>query len=98
MTENKKILAIQDILLKNGRINSDCTNVCYIGDGSTDADALEFVHKNGGTAIFVHQPHSNDKFYDLNNKIYEELNKNGMIDFNLLADYTTGSELSNILK
>ena len=52
MTENKKILAIQDILKKNDRQENDCHNVNYIGDAYSDAMAMRFVHNNGGKAIF----------------------------------------------
>lgn len=98
MTDNKKILAIQDILKKNNREEKDCRNVYYIGDGYSDAVAMRFVHNYGGKAVFVHQPNKNDKFYQYNNKIYETLNKDGMIDFCCVADYTDNSILSNILQ
>ena len=98
MTDDKKILAIQDILKKNNRQTNDCHNVYYIGDGYSDATAMRFVHSNGGKTIFVHQPSQSDEFYDYNNRIYQALNKDGMVDFCCVADYRNGSFLSNILQ
>ncbi len=98
MTDDKKILAIQDILRKNCRTRNNCHNVNYIGDGYSDATAMRFVHNNGGMAIFVHQPTENDKFYHYNNRIYQTLNTEGIVDFCCIADYTEGSMLSNILQ
>lgn len=98
MTDDKKILAIQDILKKNKRQNNDCHNVYYIGDGYSDALAMKFVHNNGGKAIFVHQPNKNDELYNHNNKIYETLNADKIVDFCCIADYRKDTMLSNILK
>lgn len=58
---------------------------------------MRFVHNNGGKAIFVHQPNKDDEFYEHNNKIYQALNADGMVDFACVADYRNGSMLSNIL-
>ncbi len=98
MTDDKKILAIKDILKKNNRKENDCRNVYYIGDGYSDAPAFQFVHENGGKAIFVHQPSENDDLNDYNANIYRMLNKNGIIDFYCIADYSEESALSNILQ
>ena len=97
MTDDKKILAIKDILRKNNRDENDCTNVYYIGDGYSDEVAMRFVHNNGGKAIFVYQPLDDDLSEHIKN-IYEVLNKDGIVDYSLLADYSHGSELSNILE
>lgn len=98
MTDDKKILAIQDILKNNNRQENDCNNVYYIGDGYSDAIAMRFVHNNGGKAIFVYQPSQDDELYQHNNQIYQTLNKDGMVDFCCVADYREGSMLSNILQ
>jgi len=98
MTDEKKIEAIQEILRQNKRKEYDCQNVNYIGDGSTDAAAMRFVHNHGGKAIFVHQPSKDDKFYQYNQKIYQTLNKDGMVDFCCVADYRSGSDLSKLLQ
>lgn len=97
ITDDKKLLAIKDILKNNNRKDNDCRNVYYIGDGYSDATAMRFVHNNGGKAIFVHQPNKDDEFYEHNNKIYQALNADGMVDFACVADYRNGSMLSNIL-
>lgn len=97
MTDDKKILAICDILKENNRQGTDCSNVYYVGDGYSDADAMNFVHNNGGKAILVHQPNKDDFYYNHNKRIYETLNTNGIIDFYCVADYRNGSILSNIL-
>lgn len=98
MTDDKKILAIQDILNNNNRQKNDCHDVYYIGDGYSDALAMKFVHDNGGKAIFVHQPNKNDELYNYNNTIYEKLNIDGIVDFCCIADYRKGSMLSNVLQ
>ena len=98
MTDDKKILAIIDILKKNNRDENDCRNVYYIGDGYSDVAAMKFIHNNGGKAIFVHQLNQNDDLYNYNKKIYETLNADGMIDFCCVADYSNGSILSDILQ
>ena len=58
---------------------------------------MKFVHNNGGKAVFVHQLSQDDELYDNNNKIYQTLNEDGIIDFYCIADYRNGSALSNIL-
>lgn len=98
MTDDKKILAIQDILKKNNRPKNDCSDVFYIGDGYSDALAMKFVHDNGGKAIFVICPEQNDEFYQYNKNIYEKLNNEGVVDFCCVADYNVGSILYNLLQ
>lgn len=98
ITDDKKILAICDILKSNNRKGTDCSNVFYIGDGYSDADAMRFVHNNGGKAILVHQPNKNDFYYNHNKQIYETLNSTGIIDFYCLADYRNESTLSKFLQ
>lgn len=98
MTNDKKIQAIKQILKQNNKNENDCNNVYYIGDGYSDASAMEFVHNNGGKSIFVHQPNKDDDLYDYTNKIYEELNANGIVDYRCVADYRDGSVLSKLLK
>lgn len=97
MTDDKKISAICDILKRNNIKENDCSNVYYVGDGYSDADAMRFVHNNGGKAILVHQPNKDDFYYHHNQTIYETLNATGIIDFYCVADYRDCSKLSNIL-
>lgn len=98
MTNEKKILAIKDILKKNNRQGNDCRNVYYIGDGYSDAIAMKFVHNNGGKSVFVHQPNQDDELYHYTNEVYETLNAKGMIDFCCIADYRNDSILLNVLQ
>ena len=98
MTDDKKILAIKDILKRNNRQENDCHNVYYIGDGYSDLIAMKFVHNNGGKAIFVYQPNQDDALYHQSQKVYEKLNADGIIDFCCIADYRKGSTLFNILQ
>ncbi len=98
MTDDKKILAICDILKNNNRQGNDCTNVYFIGDGPTDLPAMKFVHNNGGKAIFVNQPNQDEELYHYSNNINETLNRDEMVDFYCTADYRNGSILSNILQ
>ena len=98
MTDDKKILAIQDILRKNNRKDNDCRNVYYIGDGYSDAIAMKFVHDHGGKAVFVYQPTTDDAFFEQINSIYEELNSDDIVDYSCVADYRDGSDLSNVLQ
>ena len=98
MTDDKKLIAISDILAKNNRAENDCHNVYYIGDGYSDAAAMKFVHDNGGKAIFVHQPDENDGLAEHNRRIYNALNADGIVDYTCVADYRVDSQLSNILR
>jgi len=98
MTDDAKIDAIKDILKKNGRKVDDCKNVCYIGDGYSDAVAMRYVHEHGGTAIFVYHPKTNDELQAHNDSIFEKLNEEGIVDYYCVADYTNGSELFNLLE
>lgn len=98
MTDDKKILAISDILKKNGRRENDCHNVYFIGDGASDAPAMRFIHNNGGKAIFVHQPNQDDDLYHEVEKIYNTLNSDGIVDFRCVADFREESMLSKLLQ
>lgn len=99
MTNAKKIAAIQQVLDQNGRTEDDCAGVFYIGDGYSDADSMRYVHERGGKAVFVHQPDTNDEFAaQYNTEVYEKLAALGVVDYNVVADYRQGSELSKILE
>ena len=90
---------ISKIFWKNHRQENDCENVCYVGDGYSDAAAMRFVHNRGGKAIFVYQPNQKDDlYYEYNQKIYEMLNENGMVDFFVVADFRKDSALYKILE
>ncbi|MCI8964843.1 MAG: haloacid dehalogenase-like hydrolase [Clostridia bacterium] len=97
MTDDKKVLAIRDILRKNNIQENNCQNVYFIGDGYSDAPSMRFVHDNGGKAVFVHQENQYDKLFDESNRVYETLNSDGIVDFCCIADYRNNSRLSRIL-
>ena len=98
VTDDKKVDAIRDILRINGRVDEDCRGVIFVGDGYSDADSLRYVHEHGGISIFVHQPNNDDFYFEHNRQVYEILNKDGMIDYNLLADYRSDTPLGKILR
>ncbi|MDE6141133.1 MAG: haloacid dehalogenase-like hydrolase [Bacilli bacterium] len=98
VTDDKKVDAIRDILVRNGRVKDDCRGVFFIGDGFSDEDSLRFVHEHGGKAIFVHQLDDDDHYYEYNKNIYERLNKDGMIDYCMIADYKRDSPLNKVLR
>ncbi len=95
MTDDNKIQSIKDILSDNSV--QTCQNVYYIGDEYIDKPAMTFIHNNGGKAIFVYHPDTNDELSDYNKKVYQDLNQTNIIDYCVPADYTPGSELSNLL-
>ena len=84
MLNSMKIDAIKEIIKSNGQLETDCKNVVYIGDGLTDKFAMEYIHNNGGKTIFVHHG---------NLDIYNEVNKNGIVDYCLEADYRENSDI-----
>ena len=65
---------------------------------SSDAIAMRFIHNNGGKAIFVYQPNQDDGLFHKNNKVYETLNADGIIDFGYTADYRKGRNLFELLQ
>lgn len=90
MSDKKKVDKIKDICEKHGRDDYDCTNMIYLGDGLTDAYAMEFIKKHGGTAIFVHQPEESLEQYN-------KLQSQGVVDIVHVADYRRNSDLYNFL-
>lgn len=90
MNDKKKVDKIKEICEKHGRLDYDCSQMIYLGDGLTDAYAMEFIKQHGGTAIFVHQPHETLEQYN-------KLNEKGVVDIVHIADYRRDSELYNFL-
>ena len=84
MDDRNKVNAIKDIMIKNGL--EDCSDIIYVGDGLTDVYSFEFVHNNGGKAIFVYQ--------NENDKKIPKIKEKGIVDYFAKADYTLNSELS----
>ncbi|MCX4365557.1 MAG: HAD family hydrolase [Bacilli bacterium] len=98
LSDEDKVDAIKEILAINGRDENECNNVYFIGDGYSDYASLKYVHSNGGKAIFVHQETGDDTFYEYNQRIYQKLNQEGLIDYCCLADYRESKQLYKILK
>lgn len=98
MTDDKKILAICDILKKYNRDINDCDNVFYIGDGYSDVPAMKYVHEHGGKAIFVVQSVHDCRILEENRMFYEKLQKENCIDCFCEADYSHGSSLFRVLE
>ena len=63
----------------------------YIGDGFTDYYAMKYIHNNGGKTIFVHQ---NENDLDT----YYEINKENIVDYCEIADYSENTKLYNSIK
>lgn len=68
-------------------------NILYIGDGLTDVPCMTVIRKNGGHAIAVYKPHNS-----MGKKTCTDLLKAGRVDFVSQADYSSGSELDNLIK
>ena len=96
MTDDKKIDAIKEIVLTNAL--KTYQDVYYIADGYSDEPAMTFVHNNGGKVIFVYHPNIKDPLSIKNNEIFQQLSHQGIIDYFLPADYSSGSKLSNLLQ
>ena len=58
---------------------------------------MRFVHENGGKAVFVYQPNNDDALREYTDHIRELLNAEGILDYSFVADYSAGSDLSNLL-
>lgn len=43
MSDKNKVIAIKEILKKNGINNEECSNIIYIGDGLTDYYAMKYI-------------------------------------------------------
>lgn len=90
MSDKNKVIAIKEILKKNGINNEECSNIIYIGDGLTDYYAMKYIKEHGGTSIFVYQ--------NLNNKDMQSIKKNNVVDFYTKADFSENSDLYNYIK
>jgi hypothetical protein len=66
-------------------------NMIYVGDGDTDVPSMAVVMQNGGHAVAVHKPESD------NGKCIE-LRKEKRIDYFCAADFREGSDLDRLIK
>ncbi|TCD54170.1 haloacid dehalogenase-like hydrolase [Alloscardovia theropitheci] len=67
-------------------------NMVYIGDSDTDIPCMKLVNTNGGHAIGVYDPQTEDK-----SKVYRMLDENRIKYFEA-ADYREGSDLERLVK
>lgn len=77
-----------NFLKDNAETSADLT--IYVGDGLTDYYAMKHTNENGGKNIFVHQ-NENDL------EIYNEVNKENIVDYCEIADYNKNSSLFNTI-
>lgn len=87
MSDKNKVEAIKSIINNNGKVENDCSDIVYIGDGLTDSYALEFVKNNGGTSILVYQ--------DENSKDIPAMKEKNIVNYFSYSDFSDGSDLSN---
>lgn len=88
LTFEEKIKQLE-LLQKNPSTKAEKT--IYIGDGITDYYAMKYIHNNNGKTILVHQ---NENDLD----VYNELNKEKIVDYCEIADYGKDSKLYKIIK
>ena len=77
---------------KSDEIRVPFRNMIYIGDSDTDIPCMKLVTVNGGHAIAVYNPDTQDK-----SKAYKMMREK-RIKFFAPADYTEGSELDTMVK
>lgn len=90
MSDKNKVIAIKEILKKNGIENEDCSNIIYIGDGFTDYYAMKYIKEHGGVSICVYK--------NLNSKDVQSLKEKDVVNVYTKADFSQNSELSNYVK
>ncbi len=90
MSDKNKVIAIKEILKKNGIDNEDCSSIIYIGDGFTDYYAMKYIKEHDGTSIFVYQ--------NLDSKDVQSIKEQNVVDFYIKADFSQNSELYNRVK
>lgn len=90
MNPMNKVLAIKEILVKNGIDHEDCSDIIYIGDGFTDYYAMDYIKEHGGTSIFV--------YGDLNGQDMMAIKEKNVVDFYTKADFSEDSELCHYIK
>ncbi len=88
MSDENKVVAIKEILEKNGM--DDCSSIIYIGDGLTDYYAMKYIKEHGGTSIFVYKSE--------NSKDVQSMKEKVIVDFYAKADFSQNSELYNYVK
>lgn len=90
MSDKNKVVAIKEILRRNGIDNEDCSEFIYIGDGLTDYYAMKYIKDHGGTTIFVYQ--------DPNSKDMQSFKEKNVVDFYTEANFSQNSELNKYIR
>lgn len=90
MSDKNKVEVIRKIISDNNYAQDDCSDIIYIGDGLTDAFAMEYVKKNNGITIFV--------YYDENSKEMKMIQEKDVVTFYALADFSPNGKLDNYVK
>ncbi|MCR4672270.1 MAG: haloacid dehalogenase-like hydrolase [Lachnospiraceae bacterium] len=92
----KGVLDINDDAVNNyfppDRIRVPFRNMVYIGDSETDIPCMKLVNVNGGHAVGVYDPETNDR-----EKVRKMVREN-RIKYFAPADYTEGSPLDELIK
>lgn len=87
LSTKEKINKLEQLQSNN---ESKAEKTIYVGDGLTDYYAMKYIHNNGGKTIFVHQ---NENDLD----IYNEVNKEKIVDYCEIADYSETTELYRVI-
>lgn len=88
VTDEYKVDIIKNIQKQN---NVDMQDIIYMGDGLTDKMAFEFVHNNGGKAIFI-------SLGAEQSEKYKQLEKLGIIDKCFEPDFSNNSGIYSYIK
>lgn len=90
MSDKNKVIAIKDILNKNGQNTNNCSNIIYIGDGLTDYYAMDYIKRHGGTTIFVYK--------NKNSKDVIAMKQKDVVSIYTKANYCKNSNLDKYVK
>ena len=90
MSDKNKVLAIKDILKKNGYSIDDCSNVIYVGDGLTDYYAMKYVKEHNGTSILVYN--------NQNSKELISSKQRSVVNIYSDTDFTQNGDLNRQIK
>ncbi len=85
MSEEEKVVALQEIAERVNDTPDNFSGIVYIGDGPTDFAALEYIKQRGGIAVLV-----NNK--DIDTKL------TGIVNLVTTTDFTQDGELMQYLK
>ncbi len=87
LSDKRKVDVIKHIQQANNGTNQ----IVYFGDGLTDKDAFEYVHRIGGKNIFVASNSHSEA-------TYQALNESRIIDKKFVADFSPKSPISDYVQ